>query len=100
MCSSTFGPAITPSLLMWPTMKTVTPLLLQYCIRRIVQSLTCVTEPGEACLSSVKSVWTESTISTSGFSPSAEVRTSSRFVSQRKNSSSPLTCSRSARSLS
>ena len=53
MCSSTFGPAIAPSLLMWPTTNTVTPQRLEYCIRRIVQSRTCAMLPGEDVLSSV-----------------------------------------------
>ena len=46
MCSSTFGPAMLPSLLMWPTTKTVMDFSFAARMIRIVHSRTCEMLPG------------------------------------------------------
>ena len=53
MCSSTFGPAMEPSLLTWPITNTVIPCPFASCMSAIVQSFTCPTPPaGESSSSS------------------------------------------------
>ena len=66
MCSSTFGPAIAPSLLTCPTSITGTPQALACLVIISAHSLTCDTLPGEELTESLLMVWIESTITTSG----------------------------------
>ena len=46
MCSSVFGPAIVPSLVMWPMRKTGTLRRFAADIRSPAESRTCPIEPG------------------------------------------------------
>ena len=47
MCSRTFGPAIAPSFVTWPTRKSGTSAPLAYVMSRAETSLTCPTLPGD-----------------------------------------------------
>ena len=99
MCSSTFGPAMDPSLFTWPMTNTVIPSPLASCIRVMVHSFTWLTLPGEALTSPLYMVWMESTMSTSGRMAWTASTRFSKLVSARRYRPSPRTFSRSARSL-
>ena len=99
MCSSTLGPAIEPSLFTWPMTKTVIPSPFASCISAMVHSLTWLMLPGAAVTSPWYRVWMESTTSTPGWTVWTASTTFSKLVSERRWSPSPLTRSRSARSL-
>ena len=99
MCSSTLGPAMEPSLFTWPMTKMVSPSPFASCIRAMVHSFTWLMLPGAAVTSPWYRVWMESTMSTSGETACTASMTFSRLVSDRRDSPSPLTWSRSARSL-
>ena len=81
-----------PSLFTWPMTKMVSPSPLASCIRAMVHSFTWLMLPWYR-------VWMESTMSTSGETACTASMTFSRLVSDRRDSPSPLTWSRSARSL-
>lgn len=66
MCSSTFGPAIAPSLLTCPTMKTGTSMLLAMPMSTWVHSRICVTLPADEVSAARFIVWIESIITMSG----------------------------------
>ena len=57
ICSNMRGPAIEPSLVMWPMMKIEIPRALASRISSNVISRTCVIEPGAEGALSLKSVW-------------------------------------------
>lgn len=67
ICSRTLGPAMAPSLLMWPTTKTVIPFPFASCIMDMVQSFTWEILPGAESLLSLYKVCMESAMKTSGF---------------------------------
>ena len=100
MCSNTLGPAIEPSLLTWPMTNTVMPCPFASCIRAMVQSFTCPTPPAGESISSLYSVWMESTMSTSGFSSRTHSVTFPKHVSDKTYRFSLSTRSRCARSFS
>ena len=98
MCSSTLGPATTPSFVTCPTIKMITPSPFAICIRTEVLSLTWDTLPGAEDTASLYMVWMESMTTTSGFSVSIASRMSSRFVShssRRRSVKSPIRFARS-----
>ena len=102
MCSNTFGPAILPSLVIWPMSNTGTPWSLANFNKAAAHSRIWVTLPGELSTVSVCMVCTESMMSNSGLT----VRTSSKMrsmrVSQRSSGEPPAGASgkrRSARNL-
>ena len=99
ICSSTRGPATTPSFVTCPTIKIVTPYPFAICIRRFVDSRTWLTLPGAEEISSRNMVWIESMITMSGFDLSMAPWIVSRFVSQRNKRSPVITPMRFARIL-
>ena len=66
MCSMTFGPAIFPSLVIWPTKITGVWVRLANWINSAVHSLIWDTLPGLLSMYSVCRVWMESMMTTSG----------------------------------
>ena len=83
ICSSTLGPATTPSLVTWPTINIDIPMLFAICIRTEVDSLTWLTLPGAELISSRYIVWIESIITISGLTDLIADSTASRFVSHK-----------------
>ena len=90
MCSSTLGPATTPSFVTWPTTKMAMPRLLAICISMAVDSLTWLTLPGAEETSSRYMVWMESMTAIWGIDLSMACSIRSRLVSHRKRRS-PVT---------
>jgi hypothetical protein len=70
MCSSTFGPAMAPSLVMWPISTIGTPLALAKRMSSLVHSRTCPTLPGLASSTAVCSVCMLSITTKPGFNSS------------------------------
>ncbi len=99
MCSSTLGPATTPSFVTCPTMKMDVPLPFAICIKTPVDSRTWETLPGADVTLSLYIVWIESITTTSGFSRSMTACTTSRSVSQSSFRESVKEPMRPARSL-
>jgi hypothetical protein len=85
MCSSVFGPAIVPSLVMWPMRKTGTECFFATAMSMPAESRTCPTEPGIDELAAVCTVWIESMIAAAGriFSISATMRSTDVSVKRR-----------------
>src|SRR3990170_3262220 len=71
MCSSSRGPAMSPSLVTWPTMNAGTPETFAQRIRSIVHWRSWATLPGACEAASEYTVWIESTMSSAGESDSA-----------------------------
>ena len=66
MCSSVFGPAIVPSLVMWPMRKIGIESRFAADISTPAESRTWPTEPGMELFDAVWTVWIESTITATG----------------------------------
>ena len=66
MCSRIFGPAMAPSLVMWPMMMTGVPLSLANFSSMAAHSRIWLTEPGDDSTFSVAMVWMESMTTRSG----------------------------------
>ncbi len=81
MCSKTLGPATIPSFVTCPTIKMDIPSPFASRSRLPVVSLTWLTEPGDAWISSRYIVWIESITTSSGLSANTTASTRSRFVS-------------------
>ena len=81
MCSSTFGPAMAPSLVIWPMRMTGMPLPFAKRSSAAATSLTCVTEPAVDSTFWQYIVWTESTMTRSGATSSASAMMLSISVS-------------------
>ena len=77
MCSRILGPAMKPSLVIWPISMTGTPVSLAKRSSCAATSLICDTDPGAESSASVNIVCTESTIISCGII----VRASSRMFS-------------------
>ena len=100
MCSSTFGPAMVPSLLICPMSSTGTPLSLAYFSNEAAHSRTWLTLPAEDSRVSEAMVCMESTTSISGWTWSMCWKMFSSDVSQTMNRLSDPRPMRSARSFS
>ena len=81
MCSSDFGPAIVPSLVMCPMRKIGIESRFAAVIRIPAESRTCAMEPGAVSLVDVCTVWIESTTIATGFIFSASATMRSTDVS-------------------
>ena len=75
MCSSTRGPASSPSLVTWPTRIRAMPLVLATCSSCAVTSRIWATEPGVEPTADDHRVWTESTTQADGCSCSSAATT-------------------------
>ena len=82
MCSSILGPAIEPSLFIWPISITGTPLVLAYFSKALAHSLIWVMLPGADSAISVSIVCIESTTTRSGPISLIWSKTFSKDVSQ------------------
>ena len=99
ICSSTLGPATTPSFVTCPTIKIDIARPFASCINVFVDSLTWLTLPGAELTSSLYMVWMESMITISGFCCRMTSSMTSRFVSHNRATSSPNSPILVARSL-
>ena len=98
MCSSTRGPAITPSRVTCPIRSTEVPVDLAWRTRLAVDSRSCVTAPGAASTFATDIVWIESITSTRAPVSAVASRMRSSAVSATSLSPSVPTPSRRARS--
>ena len=99
MCSSTRGPAISPSFVTWPTSTTVMPRRLARPISSCAAPRTWLTVPGELSSVSRYIVWIESMTTTSGPRPLSSAAMMSRtLLAEASRTGVSATPSRSARS--
>ncbi len=77
MCSTTRGPAIWPSLVTCPTIRSAAPLALANRISAWAEPRTWLTVPGADSIASLHMVWIESMTTNFGASPEASVATMS-----------------------
>ena len=97
MCSSTLGPAIAPSFVTWPTMKTAVPVVFATRVKKDVASRTWLTLPGAEAISGQYIVCMESIIKNAGLmrSISASITVMSVSASSSMSPPAPSLCARS-----
>ena len=91
------GPAIEPSFVTWPTMRTAMPRSFATRMRADATSRTWVTPPAAPSTADDETVWTESRTSSSGRTSSTWPSTADRSVSAARNSFGASALIRSAR---